>query len=103
MIFNGLLSDGEVRDKVTSWSYAFKRGLIIWLWTIVWAIIGGLIALAISGGAVLALILNPTGSIATGAVAGIIAGVFVGVLISSIGNYATLVKIILESEQKTKQ
>lgn len=87
---------------MVSWGYAFKRGLVIWLWTIVWGIVGGVIALAISGGSLLALITNPTGSVAAGAIAGMFAGVFVGVLISSIGNYATMVKIILESEERQK-
>ena len=85
---------------MVSWTFAFKRGLVIWLWTIVWGIIGAVIAIAISGGSILALIANPTGGVAAGAVAGIFAGVFIGALISSIGNYATLVKIILESEEK---
>ncbi len=88
---------------MVSWSYAFRRGLIIWLWTILWAIVGGVIAIAISGGSILALISNPTGGVAAGAVAGIFAGVIIGALVSSIGNYATVVKIILESEQKQTQ
>ncbi len=87
---------------MVSWTYAFKRGLIVWLWTILWAIIGGVIALAISGGSLLALITNPTGGVAAGAMVGIFAGIFVGALVSSIGNYATLVKIILESKEETK-
>ena len=65
-----------------------------------WGIIGGVIAIAISGGSILALIANPTGGVAAGAVAGIFAGIFIGALVSSIGNYATLVKIILESGEK---
>ncbi len=84
---------------MTSWTYAFRRGLIIWLWTILWDIIGGIIALVISGGSILALITNPTGSIAAGASAGIIIGIIIGFLVASIGSYATIVKIVLESER----
>lgn len=84
---------------MVSWGYAFRRGLVIWLWTIVWGIIGGVIAIAISGGSLLALISDPTGNWG-GAVVGMFAGVFIGGLIASIGGYATLVKVILESEEK---
>ncbi len=85
---------------MVSWGYAFRRGLIIWLWTILWAIIGGVVAIAISGGSILALISNPTAGVAAGAVAGIFIGVIIGYLVMAISNYATIVKIILESEQK---
>ncbi len=87
---------------MVSWGFAFRRGIVIWLWTILWGIIGAVIAIAISGGSVFALILNPTGGVAAGAVVGIFVGIFVGALISSIGNYATLVKVILESEEERK-
>lgn len=87
---------------MVSWGYAFRRGLVIWLWTILWGIIGGVIALVISGGSLLALITNPTGPVAAGAIAGMFAGVFIGGLVASIGNYATMVKIILESEETQK-
>jgi hypothetical protein len=87
-------------EKMVSWGYAFRRGLVIWLWTILWGIIGAVIAIAISGGSILALITNPTGGIAAGATVGIFAGIIIGALVSAIGNYAAIVKIILESEQK---
>lgn len=86
---------------MVSWTYAFKRGLVIWLWTILWGIVGGIIALGISGGSLIAYVSNPSG-VGVGAFFGVIAGIIVGALISSIGSYATLVKIILESEEMRK-
>jgi len=83
---------------MVSWMYAFKRGLIIWLWTIVWGIIGGIVAIAVSGGSLIAYLSNPSGGLAAGAVLGIVAGIIIGVLISLIGGYAAIVKIILDSK-----
>jgi hypothetical protein len=86
---------------MVSWGYAFKRGFIIWLWILLWGIIGGVIALAISGGSLLAYVSNPTSEGFTGSMVGVFAGVIIGALIASIGGYATIVKIILDStEQK---
>ncbi len=86
---------------MVSWGYAFRRGLIIWLWTIVWGIIGAVIAIVISGGSILVLITNPNNPPA-GAIVGIVAGIIIGALVSAIGNYAAMVKIILESAEKQK-
>ncbi len=86
---------------MVSWGYAFSRGLVIWLWTIVWGIVGVVIAMIISGGSILILITNPANPPA-GAIVGIVAGIIIGALISSIGNYATMVKVILESAEKQK-
>jgi len=83
---------------MVSWGYAFKRGLIIWLWTILWGIVGGIVALVISGGSLLAYLSNPSGGLAAGAVLGVVAGVIIGVLIALIGGYAAVVKIILDSK-----
>lgn len=92
---------------MVSWIYAFKRGLYIWLWAILWGIIGGIIAIVISGGSILAIVINPsaftsaTSQIA--AVGGIFLGVIVGALVAAIGNYAAIVKITLESVEETKK
>jgi CHASE2 domain-containing sensor protein len=86
---------------MVSWGYAFKRGFVIWLWTILWSIIGGIVALVISGGSLLAYISNPSAGVSSGALLGIIAGVFIGGLIALIGGYAAIVKIILDSKSST--
>ena len=83
---------------MVSWGYAFKRGLIIWLWTILWGIVGGIVAAIISGGSLLAYLLNPSEALTAGAILGVIAGVIIGVLIALIGGYAAIVKIILDSK-----
>jgi hypothetical protein len=83
---------------MVSWAYAFRRGLIIWLWTIIWGIIGGVVALVISGGSLFAYLSNPSGGLAAGAVLGMVAGAIIGVLIALIGGYAAIVKIILDSK-----
>jgi hypothetical protein len=82
---------------MVSWGYAFKRGIILWLWMILWGIVGGIIALAIGGGSLVAYILNPSGTMGAGAMLGVFAGVIIGSLIATIGGYASMVKIILES------
>lgn len=89
---------------MVSWGYAFKRGAIIWLWSILWGIVGGIIALIISGGSLLAVVSNPSDSTTwAGAMAGVFAGVIIGALIASIGGFATIVKIVLESADEAKK
>ena len=88
---------------MVSWGYAFKRGGIIWLWTIVWGIIGSVIALLISGGSLLLLISDPSSTTLAGSIIGIVVGIIVGALITSIGNYAAIVKITLDSIEETKK
>lgn len=83
---------------MVSWGYAFRRGFIIWLWTILWGIVGGIVAIVISGGALYAYISNPTAGLAAGAFLGVMAGVIIGVLIALIGGYAAVVKVILDSK-----
>lgn len=72
-----------------------------------WGIAGGIVALVISGGSILAVIANPSAysdaASLGGILAGIIIGVIVGSLISTIGGYATMVKIILESSEETRK
>ncbi len=89
---------------MVSWSFAFRRGFVIFLWSIVWGIAAGVIALVISGGAILAMVMNPlafVGPAAAGPALMMVAGIIVGALVASIGNYATIVKITLESVEET--
>jgi len=95
---------------MVSWGFAFKKGAIIFLWSIVWGIIGGVIFLLISGaawlGAIGAIMADPTNpaniSAIWGAMGLMIAGSVIGGIISSIGLYATLVKKIVETVQELK-
>jgi len=91
---------------MVSWTYAFKRGFIIWLWSIVWGIVGGIVALVLSGGSLLVLITNPSAYTNAGswvaAFVGMFLGILIGALIATIGNYAAIVKIVLESVEETK-
>lgn len=93
-------------EPMVSWGFAFKKWFIIFLWSIVWGIAGMIIATVISGGAVFMLIMNPsavTGPAFLGTFLGIFAGILIGALVASIGNYATIVKITLESVEETKR
>ena len=66
---------------MVSWGFAFKKGLIIFLWGILWAIVGGVIGLVISGGSLFAampaLMSGDTTAIG-GAMVGIFAGMIIG-------------------------
>jgi len=89
---------------MVSWAYAFKRGLIIFLWSIVWGIVAGAVMLVVGGGAFFAILANPTNSSAwAGGLTLFIVGAIIGGLISAIGNYATIVKVTLESIEETKR
>lgn len=94
---------------MVSWGFAFKKGAIIFLWSIVWGIIGGVIFAIIGGaawfgaiGAIMADPANPDLSAIWGAMGLMIAGGVIGGLISQIGLYATLVKKIVETVQELK-
>ena len=90
---------------MVSWGFAFKKGLIIFLWSILWAIVGGVIGLVISGGSLFAAIpaiMRGDVSAVGGAMIGIFAGTIIGSLITSIGVYATIVKITLESVKEAE-
>jgi len=65
-----------------------------------------IIAAIISGGAVFMIIINPsaaTGPGVVGSLLGMFAGKLIGALVASIGNYATIAKITLESVEETKK
>ena len=96
------------------WSYAFRKGFMIFLWSIVWTIVGIVVALIISGGSLFTLFASfgafssyPYGyaspSLALGSIIGIFAGIIIGSLVAGIGNYATIVKIVLESVEETRK
>ncbi|MFQ5758390.1 MAG: hypothetical protein ACE5IF_01785 [Candidatus Bathyarchaeia archaeon] len=94
---------------MVSWSFAFKKGAIIFLWSIVWGIIGGIISMIIGFAGMMGML----GAIATGdpaqiltafmgAMGAVIAGAVIGGIITWIGIFATLVKKIVETVQELK-
>jgi hypothetical protein len=82
---------------MVSWGFAIKKGFIMFLWCIVWGIIGSIIAAVISGGSLFTFLMNPTAEGATLSLIGIMAGVLIGSLFSSILVFATIFKITMES------
>jgi hypothetical protein len=93
-------------EKMVSWGFAFKKGFFIFLWCIVWGIIGGIIVLVIGGFSLLSLFTGNVNTITTSQVVnafvGMMAGAIVGSIISTIGMFATIVKITLESVEEKK-
>src|SRR5213080_2201166 len=80
---------------MVGWGFAFGRGVVIFLWTIVWAIVAGIIAVLITGGTLAAVIRDPTAVAANpiGFLAAFSLGIFIAVFIATIGVYASIVKV----------
>jgi len=95
---------------MTTWGFSFKKGLVIFLWSIVWWIVGGIIAGIICGMAVLgawgalaeAATVEEAMTTVMGALVLMIAGFLIGGIISIIGVFATIVKIVTEAVQQAK-
>jgi hypothetical protein len=87
---------------MVGWGFAFGRGIVVLLWSIVWAIVAGIIGALIIGGSLTSLISNPTAvaSNPTGIVTGFLAasflGIFLIIFIAVIGLYATIVKVAVD-------
>ena len=87
---------------MVGWGFAFGRGVVVLLWSIVWAIVAGVIGALIIGGSLTSLISNPTAvaSNPTGIVTGFLAasflGIFLIIFIAVIGLYATIVKVAVD-------
>ena len=83
---------------MVSWGFAFGRALVIWLWCIVWTIVGITIAVLVTGGSLLSIIANPSGFLAnpSPALVGIILGIVIGQLVTTLGILATIVKISVD-------
>jgi uncharacterized membrane protein len=87
---------------MVGWGFAFGRGIVVLLWSIVWAIVAGIIGALIIGGSLTSLISNPTAvaSNPTGVVTGFLAasflGIFLIIFIAVIGLYATIVKVAVD-------
>jgi uncharacterized membrane protein required for colicin V production len=93
------------------WSFAFKRGAVVFLWVLLWSIIGWIIAIAFSLPFIYSIInyatsylQNPSSTPQMGAlyanVGLAIVGGIIGALVTTIGTYATIIKITLEAAEK---
>ncbi len=87
---------------MVSWGYALGRGLDAFGLVIIWQLLGFLIATGVSGGALFSILQNPPGAGTTFAqsLVAIVVGYLIGGIIASIGSYATLIKISVESAQE---
>src|SRR2546426_12621203 len=83
---------------MVGWGFAFGRGVVIFLWTIVWAIVAGITAVLITGGTLAAVIRDPTAvaSNSIGIPAAFSLGIFLAVFIATIGVYTSIVKVTVD-------
>ena len=87
---------------MVGWGFAFGRGFVVLLWSIVWAIVAGIVGVLVIGGSLASLVSNPTAvtSNPTGFITGFLAasflGIFLIIFISVIGLYATIVKVAVD-------
>ena len=87
---------------MVGWGFAFGRGFVVLLWSIVWAIVAGIVGVLIIGGSLASLTSNPTAiaSNPTGFITGFLAasflGIFLIIFIAVIGLYATIVKVAVD-------
>ena len=87
---------------MVGWGFAFGRGFVVLLWSIVWAIVAGIIGVLVIGGSLSSLASNPTAiaSNPTGFITGFLAasflGIFLIIFISVLGLYATIVKVAVD-------
>jgi hypothetical protein len=93
----------EVQELLmVGWGFAFGRGFVVLLWSIVWAIVAGIVGVLIIGGSLSSLVSNPTAvtSNPTGFITGFLAasflGIFLIIFIAVIGLYATIVKVAVD-------
>ena len=87
---------------MVGWGFAFGRGFVVLLWSIVWAIVAGIVGVLVIGGSLSSLASNPTAvtSNPTGFITGFLAasflGIFLIIFISVLGLYATIVKVAVD-------
>src|SRR5438093_6134873 len=98
--FPGVLSiDGSRTFFMVGWGFAFGRGIVIFLWSIVWAIVAGIIAVLITGGTLAGVISDP-GAVAsnpTGFLAAFFLGIFLSVLFVTIVLYVIIGEVVVEA------
>src|SRR5207302_2502195 len=69
------ISTGVRRGTMLGWGFAFGRGFVVLLWSIVWAIVAGIVGVLVIGGAPCRLDSNPYGvtSYPSGVIPGLLA------------------------------
>src|SRR5437870_13331343 len=87
---------------MVGWGFAFGRGFVVLLWSIVWAVVAGIVGVLVIGGSLSSLVSNPTAvtSKPTGFITGFLAapflGIFLIIFIADIGLYAPIVKVVVD-------
>ena len=86
---------------MVGWGFAFGRGFVILLWSIVWAIVAGIIAVLVTGGTLASIASNPTGfesnpTAFLGLLGTFFLGIFLGVFVAVVGLYASIVKVTVD-------
>ena len=99
-------------NEVAGWGFAFKKGLIIWLFCILWLIVGAVVFIIISMGSLLPFVnvmLNPTPETFVPEafietmprmIIVVLAGSFIGSLIAVIGIFTSIVKVITDAVEE---
>jgi len=93
---------------MVSWGFAFRKGFTILLWSILWCIVGTVIAAIISGGAIVTIMTNwstyvspTTGALDFNKLGGPLAmltvGYFIAMIITAVLILATILKITMET------
>src|SRR5437660_10997026 len=54
------ISTGVRRGTMVGWGFAFGRGFVVLLWSIVWAIVAGIVGVLVIGGSFSSLVSNST-------------------------------------------
>src|SRR5437879_7140035 len=92
------ISTGVRRGTMVGWGFAFGRGFVVLLWSIVWAIVAGIVGVLVIGGSPCRLVSNPTAvtsnpsGFITGFLAASLLGIFLIIFISAIRLSANVVK-----------
>src|SRR5207253_11249336 len=87
---------------MVGWGFAFGRGFVVLLWSIVWAIVAGIVGVLVIGGSLFSLVSNSTSvtskptRFVTGFLAASFLGIFLLIFIAVIGVFATIVKMGVE-------
>ncbi|MFQ5951718.1 MAG: hypothetical protein ACE5KH_06515 [Candidatus Geothermarchaeales archaeon] len=88
---------------MVSWGRAFWKGFVILLWTMVWAIVGGIVMALSMGAAIFGVLADPTyfflSSPGLLAGAGLI-GFIIGTIIVALGSYAAIVKVTVDTARE---
>lgn len=87
---------------MVNWGTAFRKGFAIWLWSILWNIVGFIIVIIVTGGALISIISNPNAFASNPAatLVPLIGGFLISSIFTSVAVNATIVKIAVEASQQ---